>query len=208
VVELSASFPSWAARWEVFRGALFKGFVLARDVQAFLSKPKERIKQVRLYNAGWAYWNYIYNEDPRSLAGLQIDWSAWKASFPPGADQIQRVTVANILLRPVAPQTGHYAGFRRLWFRRILDRYRGSRTKIIFVRLARGPIPRPTGLVRKKSASIREFAARSNVFLADEHAFESLERPELFKDALHLNRAGSARFSAMLVDEVSRILKR
>ncbi len=208
VVQLSASFPSWAARWEVFRGALFKGFVLARDVQAFLSKPKERIEQVRLYNAGWAYWNYIYNEDPRSLAGLQIDWSAWKASFPPGADQIQRVTVANVLLRPVAPQTGHYAGFRRLWFRRILDRYRGSRTKIIFVRLARGPIPRPTGLVRKKSASIREFAARPNVFLADEHAFESLERPELFKDALHLNRAGSARFSAMLVDEVSRILKR
>jgi lysophospholipase L1-like esterase len=45
------------------------------------------------------------------------------------------------------------------------------------------------------------------VFLANEHAFDPLERPELFKDALHLNRAGATRFSAMLVDEIARILK-
>lgn len=207
-LELSASFPRWPARWEVLRGALFKGFVLARDVQAFLSNPKERIKQVRLYHKDWAYWSYLYNEDPRSLEGLQIDWATRTASFSPGADGIQRATVANVLLRPVAPQTGHFAEFRRLWFGRILDRYRGSRTRIIFVRLARGPIPRPGDLVQKKSASIREFAARPNVFLANEHAFESLERPELFKDALHLNRPGSIRFSAMLVEEVGRILQR
>jgi hypothetical protein len=66
---------------------------------------------------------------------------------------------------------------------------------------------RPDSLVRKKSASIREFASRPNVLLADEHAFDSLERPELFKDALHLNREGCARFSGLLVVEVSRILK-
>jgi hypothetical protein len=45
------------------------------------------------------------------------------------------------------------------------------------------------------------------VVLANEHAFDSLERPELFKDALHLNREGCARFSGLLVEEVSRILK-
>jgi hypothetical protein len=44
--------------------------------------------------------------------------------------------------------------------------------------------------------------------LANEHAFDSLERPELFKDALHLNRAGIAEFSPMLADEVSRLLGR
>jgi lysophospholipase L1-like esterase len=89
----------------------------------------------------------------------------------------------------------------------MLDRYRESRTKIIFVRLARGPVVRPASLVQKKSASIREFASRPNVFLASEHAFDSLERPELFKDALHLNRPGATRFSAMLVDEIARILR-
>ena len=206
-IDFARSFPTWSQRWEVFRGGLFKGFVLARDIQAFLSKPGKRIEEVRLYRKGWADWTYNYNEDPRSLAGLQIDWAAWKASFPPGADEAQRITVGTVLLRPVAPQTGRYANFRRLWYGRMLDRYRGSRTKIIFVRLARGPVVRPASLVKKKSASIREFASRPNVFLANEHAFDSLERPELFKDALHLNRAGATRFSAMLVEEIGRILK-
>ncbi len=90
----------------------------------------------------------------------------------------------------------------------MLDRYRGSRTKIVFVRLPRGPVVRPDKLVRKKSASIREFARSPNVLLCDEHAFDSLERPEFFKDAVHLNREGCARFSAMLAAEVSRVLGR
>jgi len=33
--------------------------------------------------------------------------------------------------------------FRRLWFGRTCERYRGSRTKIIFFRLPRAPIPFP-----------------------------------------------------------------
>ena len=49
--------------------------------------------------------------------------------------------------------------------------------------------------MQKKSSSIREFSARPGVLLVDEHAFDSLERPELFKDAFHLNNAGCARFS-------------
>ena len=206
-IEFARSFPSWSLRWEVFRGALFKGFVLSRDIQAFLSKPRKRIEEVRWNDRGFPIWTYTYNEDPRSLAGLQIDWAAWKAIFSPQADQVQIDTVNNVLLRPVAPQTGRFASFRKLWYGRILDHYRGSRTKIIFIRLARGPIPRPDNLAPNKSASIREFASRPNVFLANEHAFDSLERPELFKDALHLNRAGCARFSRMLVEEVGRILK-
>jgi hypothetical protein len=206
-LEFARSFPTWSQRWEAFRGGLFKGFVLAKDIQAFLLEYRKRVADVRLYNGGWADWTYNYNEDPRSLAGLQVDWAAWKASFPPGADQIQRNTVNTTLLRPVAPQTGRYANFRRLWYGRMLDLYRGSRTKIIFIRLARGPVLRPDSLVHKKSASIREFASRPNVFLANEHAFDSLERPELFKDAVHLNREGCARFSRLLVEEVGRILK-
>ena len=106
-----------------------------------------------------------------------------------------------------ALQTGRYANFRRLWYGRILDRYQGSRTKIIFIRLARGPVVRPGSLVRKRSSSIREFAYQPNVFLANEHAFDSLESPELFKDAVHLNREGCARFSGLLVEEIGRILK-
>jgi lysophospholipase L1-like esterase len=41
----------------------------------------------------------------------------------------------------------------------------------------------------------------------DEHAFESLERPELFRDGMHLNREGIRQFSYMLEDEVNQVLE-
>jgi hypothetical protein len=200
------SFPPGPMRWEAFRGSLLKGLVYQTDIQAFLVNPMKRIRYVRLCNQFWPLWTWNYEETPRSMVGLQIDWTNWKVVFPPGADQNQIDTVKAFLMYPVAPQTGHFAAFRRQWFGKIIDHYRGSPTKIVFVRLARGPIPRPGNLVLKKSSSIREFARRPNVLLAPEHAFDSLEHPEFYKDAMHLNREGTVRFSQMLAEEVAKLL--
>ncbi|MGA3024235.1 MAG: hypothetical protein ABSF98_05655 [Bryobacteraceae bacterium] len=200
------AFPPGPMRWEAFRGSLLKGLVYQTDVQAFLVNPMKRIRYVRLCNQFWPLWTWNYEETPRNMVGLQIDWTNWKVVFPPGADQNQIDTVKAFLMYPVAPQTGHFAAFRRQWFGKIIDRYRGSPTKIVFVRLARGPIPRPGNLVLKKSSSIREFARRPNVLLVPEHAFDSLEHPEFYKDAMHLNREGTVRFSQMLAEEVAKLL--
>ena len=61
--------------------------------------------------------------------------------------------------------------------------------------------------LHKLSSSIREFAARPGVLLADEHAFDGLETPELFKDGFHLNNQGCERFSVLLAQEVGKLLK-
>jgi hypothetical protein len=195
-------------QWQALRGALFKGIVLQPDILAFLSHPQKRIDDVHLQHHGFPEWTYNYVESDRSLAGLEIDWSTMTAKFPPGMDQTQIETVKNWLLHPpdVRANAGRLAAYRRTWFGRIIDRYRGSRTKIIFVRLPRGPILRPAGLDYKPTSSIRELARRPNVLLCPEHAFESLERPELYKDGLHLNLEGSNRFSHMLAREVKRLL--
>ena len=201
------SFHSLGCQWEALRGASLKGIVYQSDLLAFLSKPAERIRRARIEHRDYEKWTYDYLETARSMAGLQIDWAAWKVTFPPGLDQDQQDTVNNTLMSPPAPQTGRLAAFRRAWYGRIFERYRGSPTKIIFVRLPRAPIPRPEGLVRKKSATIRNFASSvPNVLLCDEHAFDSLEHPELFRDALHLNRAGIALFSPMLAEDIGRML--
>lgn len=200
------SFHSPKVQCEALRGSSLKGIVYQSDLLAFLAKPAERIRRVRLERREYEQWTYDYLETSRSMAGLQIDWATWKVTFPPGLDQNQQDTVNRDLMREPAPQTGRLAAFRRAWYGRILDRYRGSPTKIIFVRLARAPIPRPDGLVRK-SSTIRDFASsRPNVLLCDEHAFDSLEHPELFRDALHLNRAGIALFSPMLAEDIGRML--
>jgi hypothetical protein len=207
VLEFALSFHSRNLQWEALRGASLKGIVYQNDILTFLAHPTKRIQYASAAHRDYDQWTYDYEETPRSMAGLQIDWKAWKVTFPPGLDQDQKDTVDRDLMRAPAPQTGRVAAFRRAWYGRILDRYRGSRTKIIFVRLARAPIPRPEGLVRKKSASIRDFASSlPNVLLCGEHAFDSLEHPELFRDGMHLNRAGIALFSPMLAEDISRML--
>lgn len=206
VFDFASSFNGPALRWAAFRGTVLKGFVYQQDIRALLSHPLKRIADVKMGREEWPKWTYDYEEDPRSLAGLQVDWKQWRATFPPGADEIQRETVRDVLMHSVVPQQGVVARFRRKWFGKIFEHYRGSPTRIIFVRLARGPVPRPDGLVVKLSSSIREFAARPNVSLAEEHLLDVLELPECFKDGTHLNREGAARFAPLLVWEVRRIL--
>jgi hypothetical protein len=207
-LDFARSFHGLNLQWQAFRGALLKGIALQPDILAFLSHPRKRIADVHLQHGGFEEWTYNYIESDRNLAGLRIDWNTFTATYPPDADWLQRETVKNWALhQPDPPQyRGRLAAFRRTWFGRIIDRYRGSRTRIIFVRLPRGPIPRPAGLDSKPTSSIRELAARPNVLLCGEHAFESLERPEFYKDGLHLNLEGSTQFSYMLAREVRRLL--
>ncbi len=206
ILPFASSFNGMQARWEAFRGALFKGTVYQADLAAFASHPLKRLDYVRLCRRGYATWTWDYQESPRSLAGLAVDWQKWTVTFPPNTDEQQRETVTRFLMYKPFPQTGSVASFQRRWYGKLIDQYRGSPTKIVFLRLPRGPVVRPANLVIKKSASIREMASRPNVILVDEHAFESLEHPELFKDGLHLNREGVAQFSAMLARTMREVL--
>jgi len=204
--DFARSFRTPSVQWQAFRGTILKGMVLQSDIEAFLTHPLKRIAYVKLCHRGYEDWTYNFVDSPASMAGLTIDWSTMQATYPPGATAEQISTTTSWLLHPPSPQTGRTAEYRRKWFGRIIDRYRGSRTKIVFVRLPRGPIPRPASLAQPTTSSIREFASRPNVLLCDEAAFNSLEHPELFKDAWHLNREGIARFSPMLAEEISRML--
>ena len=203
-LEFALSFHTRQMQWEAFRSLVLKGIAYQSDIQAFLTHPKKRLRNIRINREGFANWVYDYVESPQNMVGLQIDWSTRQPSFPASFDANQRGTCT--FLTEVYPQDGRLAAYLRKWLGRIIDRYRGSRTKVIFIRLARGPIPPPDNLVKKLSASVRELASRPNVILADEHAFDSLEHPEFYKDCMHLNREGVARFSAMLSDVVTRIL--
>ena len=206
VLEFSFSFPSWQRKWQALRGSLFKGVVYQADLHAFLLDPsgrRSRVAQSRLHAAAW---RRDFLPPASDVTGLAIDWAAWKITFPPDTPPALRDTLRSVLMRPVDPQTGRLAVYRRKWFGKIMERYRGTATRVVFYRLPRAPIPRPDSLVTKLSSSIREFRSRPNVLLLDEHTFDSLERPEFFQDALHLNREGAARFSKLMAERLPEAL--
>jgi hypothetical protein len=206
VLEFSASFPSWQNKWQALRGSLFKGDIYKADLHAFLLDPIDRCARVAVARRDAASWIRDFLPPTRSMTGLVVDWAAWKIAFPPDAPPDLRRSLQDVLMRPVDPQTGRLAVYRRKWFGKILDRYRGSATQVVFYRLPRAPIPRPDSLVTRLSGSIRELRSRPNALLLDEHTFDSLERPEFFQDALHLNREGAARFSKLMAERLLEAL--
>jgi hypothetical protein len=204
--EFSGSYPNRASRWTAFRDGLIKGLVYKRDFQEFLLHPAARLENVRIVREGSADWAYNFVPENHSLAGLTVDWAARKIHFPDGLTEPQRNFVSDILFRPEVPQTGANAAYHRYWYGRILDHYRGSGTKLIFIRLPRAPALPPDLPPPVPSSPLRALAVQPDVVLLDEHRFDELERPELFGDPLHLNGEGILRFSRILAEEARRIL--
>jgi hypothetical protein len=199
------TFASRDLRWKSFLGIFFKGHVLKSDFLAFLQHPFDRIEKVRLYRREGFGSRYRFTGEDGNLAGLTVDWEHKTAHFPENLTPEQRQLVENVLFQKRPPDRGIMTAYCREWYGRIADYYRGSRTKIIFLRPARAPVP-PPPFPRKPHSAVRELASRPNVFLIDEHFLDELERPELFGDPLHLNRNGLQRFSHMVAAEVGRIL--
>lgn len=199
------SYRDWTRRMDATEAILFKGLVYQRDVQEFLGHPRTRFEVVRWQreNGPAAAYNAVWER--RSLAGMVVDWNSRTLALPEWVDTQHRQIAENLLLSDPPPYSAEYARYRSRWFGAILDRYRGSRTKIIFLRLPRGPVVRP-GLVDDRSSTIREFADAGRALLMDQHTFDRLERPELFGDAQHLNDAGATELTTILAEEVSRML--
>jgi hypothetical protein len=204
--EYAQSHRTFPIQWAAFRGGLLKGTALQSDVHDFLLHPRERIANVQLNRRGWAGWTYDYDEEERSLAGLTIDWNTRQITLPPGADPVYRKMFNETLLRPPAPATGHIRQYHRQWIGRIVDRYRDSPTRIVFIRLPRGPLSPQTDVPLNPQSSLRQLANPPKVFLGQPLRYAELERPDYFKDPLHLNRAGAHAFSRMLVDEVRELI--
>lgn len=199
VPEFAGSFRSFDRRMEAARAALLKGLLYRDDVQAFLDHPRRRIAEVRQWRRDGDWEAYTYDGLDRSLAGLSADWSSGAISFPAGVSAEDQQIIRGGLLEPVPPQKGHFGDYRRRWLGRIVERYRGTATRTLFLREPSNALPRRYVPPETGHSAVREFAMLPGVSLLDEHAFDEFERPEFFYDLHHLNAAGRARFTTKFV---------
>jgi hypothetical protein len=200
------SYPSWGNRGRAAEAVLLKGLVYQNDFQAFLASPRTRLQFVRLQEEHAREWYYDAAWDRRSLAGMSVDWNAKTVTLPAWLPPEKRRETEHILLEDTKPISADYTSYRRQWLGAILDRYRGTRTRFIFLRLPRGPVVRPDLPPPDPNSMACQFASAGRAVLLPEHMFDSLERPELFGDALHLNEEGGYEFSMMLAGEIGRLL--
>jgi hypothetical protein len=205
LTEFPWTYRSRQLQWVAIRGIILKGFVYKRDFLEFLDHPLARIAKSRYYAADSAGWYYGYGGTNTSLAGLQIDWQHRTMQFPDRIPENQRKEIEGVVFQSFPPDEGRETAYLRFWYGKIIDHYRGSGTKLIFMRVPRAPTS-PPDAVPKPNSAIRQIASQPDVIVLDEHLFDQLEHPYLFWDGQHLNRQGMEQFSKILATEVRRVL--
>ncbi len=204
--DFTRSFPKFRQRRLALQGIFLKGLSYNRDFQDLLENYTSRMKELKWIRKELAHARYIYVGPTKTMAGLQVDWAAHKVTqYPPGTTEGERVNIDRELVRPVGTYTGKCEAYRRLWFGRIIDYYHGTRTRVIVLRLPRGPVVRPYP-TNAKSSVVRELSARGQAILLNEHTFEELEQPAFFMDAVHMNELGCERFAELLARAVGAAL--
>jgi len=204
--EFSRSYRDPALQSRARRAILFKGLLLKRDFQELLLNPWARVRDALQSRRDSHIWNYDYDGETISMAGLDVDWEHKTIKLPAAADAAVEAGLKQRLLDPPPPDQGHQSAYLKYWYGRIYDLYRNSATRLIFLRLPRGPWVRPDYRPLNPDSSVRVLAYELNVTLIPEDVFNELEVPELFRDQMHLNRAGLHRFSTMLAREMPKIM--
>jgi hypothetical protein len=206
LVEFAGSHETWDVRWKVALGMILKGSALKRDFQDFLHGPRERVfaaLQSRRESHGWFY-DYVGTKD--DLTAYQMDWVNKKVIGPADAPEGMKSFLRTKFLDPRPPERGKFEAYQKHWLGKIYEHYRGSGTKLIIVRLPRGPFVRPDQSPYNPHSAVRELAKMPEVILDDEHDFDFLEKPEYFWEPPHLNGLGSREFSLRLARRVRELL--
>jgi hypothetical protein len=189
-----------------FFGCLFRGMILRDDVQALLANPDARISRA----ADWLAHGLSYTDDyggrATNLSGLSADWRKRTLYFPDRIPQTIRDSVKLYVMRKPVRQTGEVARYRRRWLGDILNAYKDSPTRLIFLQLPRGPLVDPKESQPRNTGFVQSAAQSPRVDILPSDTFTDLERPEFFFDGLHLNRDGRPIFSRRIGERVEAIL--
>jgi hypothetical protein len=202
--DFASSMKSADFKAKALSGCLLKGIAIRRDAQEFLVNIKDRIKRTRDFRINGLFYVDDYKGRDEDLHGLSADFVHRTIHYPPGLSPLRHTTVEAMVMSPLAPQGGELTRYRKLWLGRILDLYKDSPTKIIFLELPRAPVPKPESPL---PARFLQWAkSRPNVSALPSATFRDLERPDVFFDGLHLNKIGRGLFTEKLATQVQPLI--
>lgn len=202
IPRLAGSFSGMRMQFATAMDLLLRGPILRDDVQAFAADPRERLEAIAQSDPA-AFAPLRWHPRNETLRGMRVDFARNVISYPPNVPDDERSAMAVQVLR-VARPSASYATYRRDWLYPVVRRYVTAGTPVIFVRIPTRPAHRDA--TDPISGSLLALVKTGAVHFLAPQAYLALERPELFADHDHLNRAGSMLFSVRLGHDVARVL--
>ena len=143
-LNFASSLSTTTLRLHSLFSCVFRGVALRPDVQDFLAHPEARLEHAADWlNNGLEYITDYGGKTENAARPLTVDWSGRTIRFPDGVNDAIRANVTRFVLPEEVPDTGALARYRKRWLGGILDQYKDSPTRIIFLQLPRGPLVNP-----------------------------------------------------------------
>jgi hypothetical protein len=207
-----SSFTDPAVRARARLLAIFSSHTYWRDLQDLLLHPIQRILGRIHRNRIGPNWLHDFDGDPATLEGLRLDALTGRPSaYPAGFNEFKKRQTDDQFVVPTPDQakawTARNAIFEANWLRRIVNDYKDSKTRLIFINIPHWPMPLPALKPIADAPDIRSMIpAQSNVIVLPEDEFTELEQPKYFGDILHLNDAGRLLFTRQLGQKLQHLL--
>jgi len=200
------SFTSSESKMHAAICNILNGVGFKIDLLEFLANPKKRLDLVKLQHYVWRTSNYNYAGHPETLKGLAPDpKEPGGLRFPADTTPEHKLHLQGYFNQITTSRPQDFvARYHTYWLGKILDRYRGSRTKIIVFEMPRGPLHylKPQA---PPNATLLNLQVKYGFTILPPEAFGDCERPEFFSDFLHLNSVGRQRFSAEFAPVLRRV---
>jgi hypothetical protein len=207
-----SSFTDPAVRARALLLAIFSGHGYSLDLQDLLLHPIQRIlRRIRRNRIG-PNWLDDFDIGPGTLEGLKIDTLTGKPStYPAGFNAFMKRGTDDQFVAPTPDQakawTARNAIFEANWLRRIVNDYKDSKTRLIFINIPHWPMPLPVLKPIADAPDIRSMIpAQSNVIVLPEDEFTQLEQPKYFFDIMHLNNSGRLLLTRQLGEKLQYVL--
>jgi len=197
----ASAFQRWSGRFRAFAACILRGSAYQSDVTDLLEHPIARIRSVQ-QETDRMHFRDVYKGRDYDLVGTSYDPTTGQITFAPKLTEGQKQTVRKSLIRPSQSDTEYSLKLQREWIPRILNRYSNSSTAIVLTPVPRGPFAELPGFSRPYASILPNSVIQRTTFSLPEQTFNSLEKPEYFFDAFHLNSKGRQLFTETLVSQL------
>lgn len=195
-----SSFSDEMALKQARLAVAFPESALHRDLVAFVSAPRTRVKKALVWHQGYPNWLRDYPGRPEAMPS---------APQPFAADAVlasrqgrAREELADYFRQVQAPPIDAAKAFayRSQWYGRIAASYAQSATAVNVFLIPRGPYHAALNIGAAPSGALANLADKHVVQLMPAALGTPYEHPEFFFDHLHLNAKGRTAFSKALAE--------